>query len=381
MEVKTSTDSLFDTFRGVAADPYRYLSEWKQVHDRPVIGCLPMYPPEEIVHAAGFHPAILLAKDEPVTVGRAYIQAYMCSYVNSLVDIALKGDLDFLDGIVLPDTCYAIRGIAGTLKRHLTDKYLYDFVLPAVQDRQTAKRWLTGTLKDFKEDFERRFEVIITEEALRKSLALYNQNRAAVRRLYDLRRRNPAVMKLSDIVAVSIAGMVMPKAEHTFLLQELTSGLESTQPQGDRRAKVVLSGHLCDDPPNEVLRMLQELDVAVVDDDLFTGGRYYATDADLTVDPLEGLAERYLNLIPCSSRPDMSKDYGDYLVELAKKSGAQGVVIIVVKFCDPHLMDLPYLREKLEAAGIPNLSFETEMEQTPYGAIKNRLEAFLEMIG
>lgn len=375
-----AAEEILATFRGVAQGFYRYAAEEKGAQGRPAIGCLPMYPPEEMVHAAGMRPIILLAKGEPVTLGRAYVQAYMCSYVNSLVDMALKGRLDFLDGILLPDTCYAIRGIAGTLQRHLPSMYHYAFPLPAVQRREVAKEWLLEVLRRFRKDLEEHFLVSITPEGLAHSLKVYNGHRALMRRLYRLRRRNPALMRLSDMVAVVIASMVMPKEEHAALLVPLLEEWEAKPPQGDRRTKLVLSGHFCDDPDGQLLRLLEELPIAVVDDDLYTGGRYFATDAPLTGDPLEGLAERYLDLIPCPTRLDLSKDYGDYLVALAQGSGAQGVVMIMVKFCDPHLMDYPYLRSKLEQAGIPCLAFETELEQIPYGTTKNRLQAFLEML-
>jgi benzoyl-CoA reductase/2-hydroxyglutaryl-CoA dehydratase subunit BcrC/BadD/HgdB len=52
-----------------------------------------------------------------------------------------------------------------------------------------------------------------------------------------------------------------------------------------------------------------------------------------------------------------------------------------LKFCDPHAFDYPYLKEMLDARGIPCLLVELEEQTVSQGQFQTRCEAFLEMLG
>jgi benzoyl-CoA reductase/2-hydroxyglutaryl-CoA dehydratase subunit BcrC/BadD/HgdB len=62
-------------------------------------------------------------------------------------------------------------------------------------------------------------------------------------------------------------------------------------------------------------------------------------------------------------------------------SRAQGVVFILLKFCDPHAFDYPYLKGKLDERKISSLLLEIEPGGVPHGAVETRLEAFMETLG
>jgi benzoyl-CoA reductase/2-hydroxyglutaryl-CoA dehydratase subunit BcrC/BadD/HgdB len=184
------------------------------------------------------------------------------------------------------------------------------------------------------------------------------------------------------MLSAVVAGMVMPKEEHGALLEKLLARLASEQPVS-QGIKVVLAGSLCDDPAAEVLAMIEELGGMVVDDDLYTGYKYFAADAPEEGDPLVALARRHASGIPCPTRHDTSraKDPADHLLRMVADSGAQAAIILLVKFCEPHGFDYPYLRQRLEAAGVPHFLIETEHEMSNLGQVRTRLQAFIEMLG
>ena len=130
----------------------------------------------------------------------------------------------------------------------------------------------------------------------------------------------------------------------------------------------------------DVLDLVEELGAVVVDDDLYVGSRYFATQVDETLDPIEALAAKFIENIPCPTKYDPSKDWGDYLVSMARRSRAGGVVIFMAKFCEPHGFDYPHLKDKLSDAGIPHLLLQTD-HSGPSGQIRTRLQAFIELIG
>ena len=71
---------------------------------------------------------------------------------------------------------------------------------------------------------------------------------------------------------------------------------------------------------------------------------------------------------------------GEYLVRQVKKSQADGVIFLYLKFCDPHAFDYPYIKSMLDEEGIPNLLLELEDSSPSEGQFRTRCEAFVEML-
>lgn len=297
------------------------------------------------------------------------------------MDVALKGKLDFLDGIICSDTCHTIRGIAGILKKNLPHLY-HDFLaLPAAINLPVSKPYLMKELGRLKARLEEFAGCEITEEALQNSIALYNKNRALMRKLYDLRRAKPGLLSAKEMGAVVVSSMLLPREEHSELLEALLAELQAKEPASNEKVKLILSGSLCEAPEADLLDLIEDVGAVIVDDDLYTGSRYVITDVEVKTDPMEALADRYLKMrAPCPTRSNPQQDWAEYLLGMVRESGAQGVITILVKFCEPHAFYYPYVRQRLVAAGIPELMIETEHEELDLGQIRTRLQAFIEII-
>jgi benzoyl-CoA reductase/2-hydroxyglutaryl-CoA dehydratase subunit BcrC/BadD/HgdB len=149
----------------------------------------------------------------------------------------------------------------------------------------------------------------------------------------------------------------------------------------DDRVRAHLSGHLCHAPRRELLEVIEECGVVVVDDDLWTGRRYLQTGVDETADPMAAIAawyaQRNVNL-PCPTRVQHDADWDTWLVDAVEGSGAEVVIHLMPKFCEPHMLFYPELRKALDAAQIPQLLIETEHEGIPLEAFRTRVEALVE---
>jgi len=73
-------------------------------------------------------------------------------------------------------------------------------------------------------------------------------------------------------------------------------------------------------------------------------------------------------------------DWEDRLIRSVDTSGAQGVIVLMVKFWEPHMLYYPQLRKQLTERGIPHLLIETEHEGVPVESVRTRVEALLERI-
>ena len=114
---------------------------------------------------------------------------------------------------------------------------------------------------------------------------------------------------------------------------------------------VLLSGVLPNPP--EILEVLDGAGARVVNDDFLSCGRRLVVPPGSWKEPLEALADGYFAMAPCTTKNTPLKERVDYLVEMAKASGAKGIIFYMVKFCEPELFDVPRVVKALKEAGLP----------------------------
>ena len=123
-------------------------------------------------------------------------------------------------------------------------------------------------------------------------------------------------------------------------------------------------------------------------DDLCIGSRFYWHDVELTPDPLDGLARRYLEKLVCprtyrpspgSHEADLENRFG-YLRGYAQEFNVKGGILYIIRFCDTHEFDVPDVREYLQRLGLPTLHIEDDYTLAGIEGLRTRVQAFLEMI-
>jgi bcr-type benzoyl-CoA reductase subunit C len=338
-----------------------------------------MYVPEEIVHAGGALPMVIAGGGEPTSLADSHMPGFACSLVRSNLELALRGTLDFCDGFVFPYTCDSMQCLSEIWKRNLPNTFIHHIVLPTRLDTPAARPYLLDELRRFKSKLEGLLGHEISQRALWDSIAVYNTNRMHMQRLYQLRRSKPGLLKARQMLAVVSAAMVMPKEEHNQWVAELLEVAGERESNGQGKIHLVLSGILATNP--DLLDLIEELGGVIVDDDLFNGARYFSGLANQTPDPIESLAHRFLEMMPCPTKHNPARGWAEHIVNLARQGQADGVIILLLKFCDPHAFDYPYLKDRLDEAGIPRLLIETGQESQALGQIRTRLQAFFEVIG
>jgi len=374
-------EQMLEEFRRITCDPYQRLAEQKGQTGGKIIGCLPMHVPEEIIHAAGMLPIVLLGSDDDIIEGSFYLARAVCHSLRGDLGMALKSKLAFLDGMIFPDCCDGERPLPGIWRRHQPLPFQHVLYIFGKVDSPTSKRYIAEQYASLRRALEQFSGSKITDEALRESIVTYNQNRELLRRLYQLRRSNPTLLPATDFAAVVMSSMLMPKEDHSALLRPLLEELEKTSKPSAHRIKVILSGQLCDQPEWEILKLMDELGMAMVDDDLYVGRKYFYTKVNEYIDPIEALVNHYIDDVPCHTKygPKQVERHADYLLELVKEGEAQAVVTFKLRFCEVHSFDCPAIENRLSAAGVPHMLIETE-PPTAVGRIRTQLEAFMEML-
>ena len=369
-----------DEIRRAVLDPYGYAKKHKAETGGKVVGYFCSYAPEEIVQGAGALPFRIFSQRGNLHLADRHLQSYCCSLVRSVLEEALSGDLDFLDGVVFPHTCDSIQRLSDIWRLNVSYGFHADVVLPVKLNTQSARDYMVDVLRAFRAELEKKLGAVVTDEALRASMGLYDRLRGALRRIYEIREKHPDRISGADVHAIVKAAAIMDRARLAALVSDLITTLERKTP-GDAkpdRKRIALSGGICDFP--DIHHLIDEAGGVVVWDDLCTGARSFAGEFGAAADPIEAIAERYLDRIVCPAKHSGLTPRADHLVRMVREKEAQGVVFTLLKFCDPHAFDYPALKSALDREGIPSLLLEVEDQLPPEGQLKTRFEAFVEML-
>ncbi|WP_338085714.1 MULTISPECIES: 2-hydroxyacyl-CoA dehydratase family protein [Gordonia] len=369
--------------RTIADDPVAYADDWKKIYQRPVIGSFPMNFPAELIHASGALPVIVQESRTPITEGRSLLAEFYCGYTRSVADQAAVGELDVFDAFVTADHCVQLLGAVDAIRYTRPAKPVHFAQFTSAMDDAWTQPRVDGRLSELKSQVELVTGHVVTDDELLASIATFNTNRQLLRHLYELRRSGRARITPSDMQVLVKSSMVMDVDEHTALLRSVIAELPVREEAPDDVVRLHISGHFCHAPRPEILDVIEEPGAIVVDDDLYTGFRYISTDVPETADPLHALSTWYLerNLnAPCPTRVTTEVDWDTYLLDAVARSGATGVLILMAKFCEPHMLYYPELRKALESNGIPSLLIETEHEGIPIEKLRTQMETFVERI-
>lgn len=371
-------DDLLKHFYKTVADPYSEARK-RKAQGQKVIGWLPTDVPEELIHAAGAFPIGILGTNENIHLADAHLQTWACSLMRGCLEQGLNGNLDFLDGVIIPHTCDTTRMLVGIWRNTLNTPYIDNYLLPRQVDRPSARTYLKGELARLRGNLENCTGTAVTDEKLQASIKIYNLHRTALRHLYEYHSANTGAISSHALYTVIKAAMFMDKAEHTTLVNELLKALAAVKPLQENRLRIAISGGVWEPP--EILELIEELGAVVVADDLLTGARYLGQDVEAGDDLLDALAVRQLNRIPFGGFDSIARERRKFLVETVKKADAQGMVFLHLKFCEPENYDYNDMREAMNQAGIPCIRLETEYANTSLGQARTRLQAFVEMMG
>ena len=102
--------------------------------------------------------------------------------------------------------------------------------------------------------------------------------------------------------------------------------------------------------------------------------------ADETIDPVKALAKRLNGIKGTSVLFDPAKSRNTELAQIAKACGADGVLWVLTKFCDPEEFDYVPAKEVLDAAGIPMLQIEIDQQMVNYEQVRTAIETFKDIL-
>lgn len=369
---------IINEFKAIADNPRKAMDDYKKETGKGAVGIMPVYCPEEIVHAAGYLPIGMWgAQKKQISKARTYLPPFACSIMQSVMELQLEGVYDDLEAVIFSVPCDTLKCMSQKWNRPVPA-----IVFTHPQNRKIAKDAANVFAREefniVKEKLEDILDVHISNKAIKNSIAVYNENRAACREFSDVAAEYAAVVTPSDRHAVIKARWFMEKSRHTALVKELIAALKAEPAPEFKGKKIIVTGIQVE--PYDVLDIFQENGFAIVADDLAQETRNFRQDVPDDDDALMALARAWNEFDGCSLATDANKPKGQMIIDAVKKYGADAVVVCMMKFCDPEEFDYPIFLQEFEAAGVKNLYIEIDQESTAFEQVKTRIQTFAEIL-
>jgi benzoyl-CoA reductase subunit C len=364
--------------RDLVEDPdFPTVKRWREAGGK-VLGHFQVYFPEEIVHAAGMLPLKMRGASIERRHADSRFGSYLCSIIRTSLELVLTKRVE-IDMFVTHPICDAARNLAAIWGRNFPYpcQILY---LPQNANSAYAPQYLREEYDRLKRDIEKIAGVEVTDDKLRHSIAVFNENRRLLRELYAIKRETPWMLPIDEAYVLTALAGFIPREEHNQLLGAVIPQIKARTAKKQDKVRVVFEGGFCEQPPLDLLRLMAQ-SCYVVDDDLLIGLRWILEDVATAGDPLLNLAHCYLEKSSYSPvQHDLRKPKEKMLLNRIRNSGAEAAIITAAKMCEPGLDEQVAYCKALDEEKIPYVVSEFEEGMTTFDTLQTQLETFVENI-
>ncbi|WP_129598067.1 2-hydroxyacyl-CoA dehydratase subunit D [Anaerophilus nitritogenes] len=373
-------EELLNQFSEIAKSPKKQLNQYL-AQGKKAIGCFPYYVPEELVYAADMVPfGIWGQTGGTINQAKEYFAAFYCTIAQLNLEMGLKGTLDGLSGVIASSMCDTLRPFTQNFRVACPDFPFMFLAHPQNRRPEYGVEFTMAQYKNVKDKLEEIGGAEISDESLKNAIKVYNESRAVRRRFVELAGEHPEIVTPKKRNAVLKSAYFMLKSEHTELLKELNELLEKSPKVEWKGTKIVTSGIVLDSP--SLLEIIENNNMAIVADDMAHESRAIRVDVpEDEENPMKALALQFAaqDYDTLLYDPEINKR-PEYIVNKVKESKADGVVIMMMQFCDPEEIEFPSLKKGLDEAGIPYVKIGMDQQMTNFGQARTSLQAFSDVL-
>ncbi|MFV0246188.1 MAG: 2-hydroxyacyl-CoA dehydratase subunit D [Qingshengfaniella sp.] len=329
-----------------------------------VLGTLGAAAPAEVIRAAGTLP-VRLRGDAASGTAQAdeWMEPVQEGALRTIFQRLISGDYDWLDALIVPRSSEQL----------LQFYHLAEHVRQARPDTPLPQIYLFNLLQTPKPRSTRfdRAEIAhlrqmlatltgrpVTDDAIRAEVRKANAMRRQITALSSARRQGGPAVSGSDVLALSVAGQVMPTDEATALIKQAHDWIRPrTGPQ------ILLWGSSLDNTC--LTQTVEDAGAPIVAEDHDWGERVWHHEVAKTDDPIDGLVEHYQYHAPT---PRLAVEAEDARFEaLLDEVRPNGVILALEANDDTIGWDVPRRVQAAKARGIPSLTLTrlSFFEQSP----------------
>ena len=347
-----------------------------------VAGIFCTFTPTEILDAAGFISVSLCGmSNETVPAAETQLPKNLCPLIKSSYGFALTDKCPytyFSDLIVGETTCDGKKKMYEMLGKL---KPTYILHLPQGHDSDPVTVW-TAELRRFIAFLEEKFNLTITDEALRQAARQRNAQRQAHMKLMELQKQTPPPLGGMQMYAtMEGTGFMFTHEDRVNKLNQLR---ESVEANADRSAfagakRILVTGCPIGGVLQKTVKAIEENGGVVVCFENCSGikAAFQMVDTEAE-DIVKAIAQRYLQ-IGCSVMTPNTERM-KLLPKLVEEYKVDGIVEVDLQACTPYCVESFQIKQLCEQINILYLAVETDYSTGDSGQLATRLEAFLEML-
>ncbi len=357
------------------------IEQWRREGGK-ALGIVCCHAPFELLHAAGVLPVRLRSTgckscaDAVACTGESN-----CGFVTSILQYLIDGVYD-LDGLVASNGCGDAPAVFSNWKTITNasgrEQFLYEIFAPHMVNEASYSYFASG-LDELREGLEQFTGRTITNDALRRSVDIYNEARRLVKQVYDLHKAEHPVVGGAETLKLTLAATQMPIEEYIELLKAFLAEAETRAPITNFSKRVMIAGSALDDP--EYIKAIEDCGLLVVADLNSFGIRFLRDELPYDENNVAAsIARYYLTRSSCPRMMDGSDDIHEYILNAAQEYRVDGVIIERMKHCGKWDVETVLLENVFKEANIPSLSIDRDVILTAQGQLTLRVEAFREML-
>ena len=320
-----------------------------------------------------------------------YMTNLLCEPSRALLERAIQGGFNFSDCVITPDGCTMInRAVENMELLHTMGKdnpnFFHEYMEIAFKNTENdvnlaVLQCTNHVLKPLKEHYG----IDVSDAAIRKAVADHNEICRLIREIGDFRKGAQPRITGYEFHVFTLATYVCPKYLLVDILKETLEELKTREPDDKPwRSRVLVVGSEVDD--SDFIKLIEECG-AFVCADRFCFGSYPGRMPIVLNDEEDALTQvcrHYIQHCQCPRMMSMDKVYGrkQFVADLAKEYGADGVIYEQVKFCDPWAYERMLGSQMLQTDfGFPVLSVDRPYNvASSVGQLRTRVQAFVESI-
>lgn len=375
-----------DVFEEFAEQRQKSFLAIKELKDRgvPVVGTFCTYFPVEIAMAMGAATVSLCStSDETIPAAEKDLPKNLCPLIKSSYGFAKADKCPFFyfsDVVVGETTCDGKKKMYEYMSE-FKDVFLME--LPNTQSEEALKLWKSEIIR-FKEYLEKKFEVTITEDDIRKAIHEENKVRKSLKRFYEVMKHDPAPITGMDQFKVLYgSGFKFDRTAIPAEVDGIVEKIEREYAEGkmlNKRPRILLTGCPVGGASEKVIKAIEENGGVVVTYENCSGAKSIDKLVDEeNPDVYDALARRYIDIGCSVMTPNPNRlELLDRLIDEYK---VDGVVEMTLQACHTYNVETLGIRRFVnEKKGIPYINVETDYSQADIGQLNTRITAFLEML-
>ena len=375
---------IFETFADARKKGFLAMKAEKD-KGRNVVGTFCTYTPKELIYAANAVSVSLCStSDETIPEAEKYLPKNLCPLIKSSYGFAITDKCPYMyfsDLIVGETTCDGKKKMYELLGE-VKDTHVMQ--LPHTKNYYSFELW-KNELNILIKKLEEKFNVKITEEKLRDSIKLFNEERRAIKELYELGKLNPSPIRGSEMhEALHSSNYKFNRIAYINEIKQLVKSIKETYLQSEQKEsdknkpRILITGCPTGGLVDKVIRQIEEVGGSVVCFESCLGSKNFEMLVDEDKDPIEAIAEKYIN-IPCSV---MSPNDGrmDVIKKYIEEYNIDGVIEVTLTACHTYAVETEKVRRTVEECGKSYLNIETNYSNSDAPQLRTRLEAFIEML-